>query len=161
MPAGTDDLLVILIPKEGTGPLSVQALPVAAPKDAARAGALVWLNLFPRPLLVKLGGSQVQVPPGQGRMIIPGVKPGDPYPVYIDLAPAKAGEEPEPIVCATWVRSTSGRHYLFVLPDSERVTPRIVSVPDIDAPAPKDAELAPLGKPGARGPATPAAPARR
>ena len=148
LPAGTEDLLVILLPKEGKGPFSVQAQSVAAPNDAARAGGMVWLNLFPRTLLVRLGGPVVQVPPGQGRMVVPGVKPGDSYPVYIDMAPPKADEEPDPLVRATWVRSQTGRHYLFVLPDEARITPRIVAVPDVEAP-PVDPSLA-LG-PGASG----------
>jgi len=146
IPAGAADVLVILIPREGAGPLSVQALPVEAPNDTARPGAMVWLNLFPRTLLVRLGGPVVQVPPGQGRLVLPGVKPGEAYPVHIDIASERPGDEPDPLVRATWVRGQVGRHYQFVLPDTERLSPRIVSVPDIDAPPQPEAKGKGIGE---------------
>lgn len=139
LPAGEEDLLVILFPREGAGPLAVRGLPVAIPRDPARAGALLWLNLTPRVLLVNLGAGPSQVPPGQGRLLVPPVATGKPHPVLIDLAAAKPGEEPQPMVRATWIRRELGRQYLFVLPDAERESPRIVSVPDLDEgpPSPK------------------------
>lgn len=136
LPPGEEDLLVILFPREGSGPLAVQGLPVAVPSGPGRAGALLWLNLSPRVVLVNLGSGATPVPPGQGRLILPPVPPGKPHPVLIDLGPARAGEESQPMVRATWLRRDAGRQFLFVLPDAERDVPRIVSVPDLDEPAP-------------------------
>lgn len=153
LPAGQDDLLVVLYPREGAGPLAVSGFPVAVPRDPARAGTLVWLNLSSRELRVNLGAGVVRVPVGQGRLVLPPAAPGKPYPVHIDLAAAKVDEEPQPMVRATWVRRDAGRQFLFVLPDVERDVPRIVSVPDLDDPPPAPPAPKPDGRPAAAGPA--------
>ncbi len=151
LPAGEEDLLVILYPRAGAGPLAVQGLPVAIPRDPARAGALLWLNLTSRVVSVNLGSGPTLVPSGQGRLVVPPAAPGKPYPVLIDLGPAKPGEEPQPMVRATWIRRDAGRQFLFVLPDAERDSPRIVSVPDLDDGPPPAKVLAP-SKPEPRPP---------
>ncbi len=158
LPAGEDDLLVVLFPREGAGALAVQGLPVALTRDPARAGAFLWMNLSDRTLLVRFGPALTAVPPGQGRLAVPPVAPGGAFPVLIDLAARQPADEPQPMVRATWTRHDSGRQLMFVLPDAERVVPRIVSVPDVEPPA---APPGPEGRPGDGSRVAPAGPSPR
>jgi len=139
LPAGADDLLVVLFPREGSGSLPVQALPVALPHGPARTGGFLWMNLSDRTLLVRFGAALTRIPPSEGRLAMPPVAPGATFPVHVDLAPRREGEEPQPMVRATWMRHESGRQLMFVLPDAEREVPRVVSIPDVAPPPPEPA----------------------
>lgn len=155
IPAGTDDLLLVLL--QGPGALGLRASPVALPDARASAGALVWFNLQPRGLTVRLGAAApVVVPPGSSRILLPPVPPGSSFPASLDLAAAEAGADPQPFVRTTWVRARHGRHLYFVVADPDRIVPRIISVPDVGEPEPP---APPAAKPDARPAAT--APVRR
>lgn len=133
IPAGEGDLLVLLL--SGPGSLGIRALPVTLPDARGAAGALLWFNLQPRTLHVGLGNAQpVAVRTGTCGVTLPPVPPDAPYAARLDLDPVDAGQDIQPFVRATWVRARYGRHLSFVLTDPDRLVPRIISVPDIDAP---------------------------
>lgn len=134
IPAGEDDLLLVLL--AGPGSLGIRAAPVALPDARGAAGALLWFNLQPRTLLVGLGNAApVAVPSGTSRATLPPVAPDATYAARLDLAPLEQGQDPQPFLRATWVRAKYGRQISFVVTDPDRTVPRIISVPDIEAPA--------------------------
>lgn len=133
VPAGESDLLLLLV--TGPGSLGIRALPAAVPDARGAAGALLWFNLQPRTLHVALGDAKpVAVRTGTCVVTLPPVAPDAPYAARLDLDPAEVGQDVQPFVRATWVRARYGRHLSFILTDPDRVVPRIISVPDIDAP---------------------------
>lgn len=133
IPAGEDDLLLVLL--GGPGSLGIRAAPVALPDARGAAGALLWFNLQPRTLYVRLGdAAPVAVPSGTCRVTLPPVAPDAAYPARLDLDPVERGQDIQPFVRATWVRAKHGRHLSFVVTDPDRIVPRIISVPDIEAP---------------------------
>jgi len=133
IPAGEDDLLLVLL--AGPGSLGIRAAPVALPNASTAAGALLWFNLQPRTLYVGLGNATpVAVPSGTSRVTVPPVAPDAIYAARLDLAPLERGQDPQPFLRATWVRAKYGRHISFVLTDPDRIAPRIITVPDIEAP---------------------------
>lgn len=135
IPAGKDDLLLILL--AGPGSLGFRAEVVAVPPSAGAEGALLWFNLQPRPLHVRLGEAAATViPPGASRATLPPVAPGTPFAARLDLGSGPEGREVRPFLRATWVRAPRGRLLSFVVADPDRAAPRILSVPDLDeAPA--------------------------
>ena len=135
IPAGKDDLLLILL--AGPGSLGFRAEVVAVPPSAGAEGALLWFNLQPRPLHVRLGEAAATViPPGASRATLPPVAPGTPFSARLDLGSGPEGREVRPFLRATWVRAPRGRLLSFVVADPDRAAPRILSVPDPDEPAP-------------------------
>ncbi len=135
IPAGKDDLLLILL--SGPGSLGFRAEVVSVPPTAGAEGALLWFNLQPRPLHVRLGEAAVTViPPGASRATLPPVAPGAPFAARLDLGSGPEGSEVRPFLRATWVRAPRGRLLSFVVADPDRAAPRILSVPDSDEPAP-------------------------
>lgn len=135
VPAGKDDLLLILL--AGPGSLGFRAEVVGVPPSAGAEGALLWFNLQPRPLHVRLGEAAATViPPGASRATLPPVAPGTPFSARLDLGSGPEGREVRPFLRATWVRAPRGRLLSFVVADPDRAAPRILSVPDLDeAPA--------------------------
>lgn len=135
VPAGKDDLLLILL--AGPGSLGFRAEVVGVPPSAGAEGALLWFNLQPRPLHVRLGEAAATViPPGASRATLPPVAPGTPFAARLDLGSGPEGREVRPFLRATWVRAPRGRLLSFVVADPDRAAPRILSVPDLDeAPA--------------------------
>lgn len=144
IPAGEDDLLLLLL--TGSGSLGISATPVALPDARGAGGALLWFNLQPRTLYVRLGNAApVAVPSGACRVTLPPVAPDVAYPARLDLDPVERGQDIQPFVRTTWVRAKYGRHLSFVVVDPDRIVPRIISVPDIEAP-PEPTVLAPGAK---------------
>ncbi len=150
IPAGKDDLLLILL--AGPGSLGFRAEPVSLPPRVGSEGVLVWFNLQPRALHVALGDAPPQVvAPGSSRAILPPVAPGLPFAARLDLEPGLDGRRTQPFVRTTWVRAESGRHLSFVVADPDRAAPRIISVPDLDG-KPPPGEPGPAVRPGSPGP---------
>lgn len=145
LPAGDQDVLLVLFPSGKPGPLGFRAQAIDFSSARIPDGGILWLNLTRRGLQARLGSAAAVIGPGQVRAMAPGVSPGGTYPVLVDLAPAEAGEEPLPLMRATWIREPGRRQLLFVLDDPDRPVPRVVAVPHRLPPPPET-----LGKPPAR-----------
>jgi hypothetical protein len=133
IPEGEADLLLVLL--IGQSSLGVRAIAVTLPDTHTQAGALLYFNLQPRALSIGLGNSSpVTVTLGNSCSVLPPVPVDRPFAVRLDLASVEPGQPPQPFVRATWVRAKNGRHILFVVNDPDRVTPRIIAVPDTEPP---------------------------
>ncbi len=143
LPAGDQDLLLVLFPTGKTGPLGFGAQAIDFSSARIPDGGILWLNLSRRTLQVRLGSAVMAVPQGQTRAMAPGVAPGGSYPVLVDLAPLDSREEPLPLIRATWMREPGRRQLLFVLDDPSRLVPRVVAVPHRLPPPPEAAAKPP------------------
>ena len=139
LPAGDSDILLVLFPSGKPGPLGFRAQAIDFTPTRIPDGGILWLNLTRRGLRAKLGSSAAVVDPGQVRAMAPGASLGRTYSVLVDLVPARAGEEPLPLLRATWVRESGRRQLLFVLDDPDRTVPRVVAVPHRLPPPPEPA----------------------
>lgn len=145
IPAGDQDVLLVLFPSGKPGPLGFSAQAIDFSSARIPDGGILWLNLTRRGLQAKLGSATAVVGPGQVRAMSPGASPGGTYPVLVDLAPAEPGEEPLPLLRATWIREPGRRQLLFVLNDPDRSVPRVVAVPH-RLPPPPEAPPKPPGR---------------
>jgi len=137
LPAGGQDVLLVLMPGGAPGPLGFRAQAIDFSPARLPEGGVLWMNLSRRTLDARLGGAAARVSPGQSRVMVPGSPAGSTYPVFVDLAPGAGETEPQPLLRATWMRDPGRRQLLFVLDDPDRAVPRIVSVPHrLDPPDP-------------------------
>lgn len=136
LPAGEDDVLVILLPSGKPGPLGFRAQFINFSPGRLPEGGSLWFNLSARALRVRLASAVTQLGPGQSRLLTPGVAPGATYPVMVDLMPGPADPEPQPLLRSTWIRESGRRQLLFVLQDPDRPVPRVVAVPHRMLPPP-------------------------
>lgn len=139
LPAGVQDVLLVLMPDGRPGPLGFKVQAIDFSPARLPEGSVLWMNLSRRTLEARLGAAQARLGPGQSRVVVPGVPPGATYPVLVDLAPVEAGDEPQPLLRATWLREASRRQLLFVLEDPDRAVPRVVAVPHRLPPPPEPA----------------------
>jgi hypothetical protein len=137
LPAGVNDILLVLFPLGKPGPLGFRAQAIDFSPARIPDGGILWLNLTRRGLRARLGSATTVVGPGQVRAMEPGASPGGTYSVLVDLVAAEAGEEPLPLLRATWIRESGRRQLLFVLDDPDRTVPRVVAVPHRLPPPPE------------------------
>lgn len=145
IPETMGDALIVLLPTGQPGPLSFIMLPVEFNKTRAPEGAVIWFNLSDRIIYAKLGNAGVTVNPKGTASCMPTVGIDEPYVVYVDASPVPPETETVPVIRGSWVKEARMRNLLFVVPDSSRTVPRILSIPDRLDPEP---DLTPKGANG-------------
>ncbi len=130
IPETMGEALIVLLPNGQPGPLSFIMLPVEFNKSRAPEGAVIWFNLSDRVIYAKLGDTTVTVNPKGSALSLPSVAVDAPYDVYVDASPVSPDTETVPVIRGSWLKEARVRSLLFVVPDSSRTVPRILSIPD-------------------------------
>lgn len=127
--AATNDLYLVVTsdPTNIVLPLRMQA--VNANHDRIRLGEMLWINLTPKHLAGKLGGSTLNLA-GNASVLVkePAVKPGD-YPVEIYFR-IPADDRPHPLIESQWYHDPRSRSLVFVYDEGRRRAPRIMAFSD-------------------------------